>query len=181
MEDLIKRRRSIRRFQDRPVDPETLTELFETVRYAPSWGNLQCWELVVVREQEDKKKLAGLLSAKNPATKCMETAPVVIAVCGDPLRSGYYKGEQQTRYQHWFLYDLGILSQTLCLKACELGLGTVIVGSFDHQAVEELLDVPQGRELVALIPLGYPDHEPAAPKRREVADFVHFDRFRQAS
>ena len=181
MEDLIKKRRSIRRFQDKPVETETLSELFETVRYAPSWGNLQCWELVVVRDLEDKKKLAGLLSPKNPATKCMETAPVVIAVCGDPLRSGYYKGEQQTRYQHWFLYDLGIISQTLCLKACELGLGTVIVGSFNHKAAEELLGIPPGRELVALIPLGYPDHEPAAPKRREVAEFVHFDRFRQVS
>ena len=179
--DLIKKRRSIRRFQDKQVELESLAELFEAVRYAPSWGNLQCWELVVVREQEDKKKLAGLLSAKNPATKCMETAPVVIAVCGDPLRSGYYKGEQQTRYQHWFLYDLGTISQTLCLKACELGLGTVIVGSFNHKAAEELLGVPQGRELVALIPLGYPDHEPPAPTRREVGEFVHFDRFSQAS
>lgn len=179
--DLIKNRRSIRRFQDKPVDPETLAELFEAVRYAPSWGNLQCWELVVVQDPEDKKKLAGLLSAKNPATKCMETAPVVVAVCGDPLRSGYYKGEQQTRYQHWFLYDLGIISQTLCLKACELGLGTVIVGSLNHKAGEELLGIPPGQELVSLIPVGYPDHQPAAPKRREVGEFVHFDRFRQTS
>lgn len=181
MEDLFKRRRSIRRFQDRAVAQETLDELFETVRYSPSWGNLQCWELVVVREGEDKKKLAGLLSPKNPATLCMETAPVVIAVCGDPMRSGYYKGEQKTRYRHWFLYDLGLLSQTLCLKACEMGLGTVIVGSFDHQAAEELLGVPQGMELVALIPLGYPDHEPSAPKRREIGEFVHFGRFKKVS
>lgn len=177
MEDLIKRRRSIRRFQDRPVAPELLREIFEAVRYAPSWGNLQCWELVVVEDLEDKKKLAGLLSARNPATICTETAPVVIAVCGAPLRSGYYKGEQQTRYQHWFLYDLGLLSQTLCLKACELGLGTVIVGSFNHRAAEELLGIPEGQELVALIPLGYPEHEPPAPKRREIDQFVHYGRF----
>ncbi len=181
MEDLFKRRRSIRRFQDKPVTDETLAELLEAVRYSPSWGNLQCWELVVVRGAEDKKKLAGLLSPKNPATLCTETAPVVIAVCGNPLRSGYYKGEQQTRYQHWFMYDLGALSQTLCLKACEMGLGTVIVGSFDHKAAEELLSVPRGVELIALIPLGYPDHEPSAPKRREIEEFVHFGRFRKAS
>lgn len=177
MEELIKRRRSIRRFQDKPVATATLGELFEAARYAPSWGNLQCWELVVVRDPDDKKKLAGLLSAKNPATKCLETAPVILAVCGAPLRSGYYKGVQQTRYQHWFLYDLGILSQTLCLKACDLGLGSVIVGSFDHKAAEELLGIPEGQELVALIPLGYPDQEPSAPRRREMEDFVHYDRF----
>ncbi len=82
-----------------------------------------------------------------------------------------------TRYSQWFLYDLGIMSQNICLKAWELGLGSVIVGSFDHQLVEEFLNVPEGMELVALIPLGYPDHQPSAPKRREVDEFVHFDRF----
>lgn len=177
MDTIIKTRRSVRRFKDQQVSSETLEELFEAARYSPSWGNLQCWELVVVREAEDKKKLAALLSAKNPATNCTATAPVLVAVCGDPQRSGYYKGVQVTRYQHWFLYDLGIISQTLCLKAWQQGLGTVIIGSFDHRAAEELLQVPAGKELVAIIALGYPDHEPPVPKRREVAEFIHYDRF----
>ena len=73
--------------------------------------------------------------------------------------------------------NLGIISQTLCLKAWELGLGSVIIGSFDHKAAEELLGVPEGVELVALIALGYPDQDPPAPKRREVGEFVHFGRF----
>ncbi|MFH0781114.1 MAG: nitroreductase family protein [Pseudomonadota bacterium] len=178
MDDIIKKRRSIRRFQDKPISDETLAELFETARYAPSWGNLQCWELIVVRAAEDKKKLAALLTTKNPATKCTETAPILLGICGDPQKSGFYKGVQVTRYGHWFLYDLGIISQTLCLKAWELGLGSVIIGSFNHQAAESVLGVPKGCELVALIALGYPDHDPPAPKRREVAEFVHYDRFK---
>ncbi len=177
MDDIIKKRRSIRRFQDRPVAAETLAELFETTRYSPSWGNLQCWEIVVVQAPEDKKKLADLLSAKNPAGKCTETAPILLAICGNPQKSGFYKGVQVTRYQHWFLYDLGLISQTLCLKACEQGLGSVIIGSFDHKAAEAVLGVPVGYELVSLIALGYPDHDPPVPKRREVAEFVHYDRF----
>lgn len=177
MDDIIKGRRSIRRFQEREIAGETLTELFDTARYAPSWGNLQCWELVVVKNSADKLKLAGLLSAKNPATKCTETAPILLAVCGNPQRSGYYKEVQVTRYQHWFLYDLGIISQTICLKAWQLGLGSVIVGSFDHKAAEAVLGVPADYELVSLIALGYPDHDPPAPKRREIAEFVHYDRF----
>lgn len=177
MDDIIKKRRSIRRFQDKLISDDTLAELFEAARYSPSWGNLQCWELVVVRAAEDKKKLAELLSAKNPASKCTETAPILLGICGDPQKSGFYKGVQVTRYEHWFLYDLGIISQTLCLKACEQGLGSVIIGSFDHRAAESVLGVPKGYELVALIALGYPDHDPPAPKRREVAEFVHFDRF----
>lgn len=177
MHESIKKRRSIRRFQERTITGETLAELFETARYSPSWGNLQCWEVIVVRAAEDKKKLAELLSAKNPATKCTETAPVLLAICGDPQKSGYYKGVQVTRYQHWFLYDLGIISQTLCLAAWEQGLGSVIIGSFDHKGAEALLGVPAGYELVSLIALGYPDHDPPVPKRREIEDFVHYDRF----
>ncbi len=177
MDDLIRTRRSIRRFQERPITRETLVELFDAARCAPSWGNLQCWELLVVEDSEDKKKLAGLLSAKNPATKCTETAPVLLGVCGDPQKSGFYKGVQVTRYDQWFLYDLGILSQTLCLKAWEQGLGSVIVGSFDHKAAEELLRVPDGLQLVALIALGYPDHDPPMPKRRAIDEFVHYHQF----
>jgi nitroreductase len=177
MDELFKKRRSVRRFQERPIAPGVLAELFETARYSPSWGNLQCWELVVVENDEDKKALAALLSPKNPASKCTETAPVLLAICGSPQKSGYYKGVQVTRYQHWFLYDLGIISQTLCLKAWELGLGSVIIGSFEHQAAEKLLGVTEGVELVALIALGYPDQDPPAPKRREVEEFVHFGRF----
>ncbi len=179
MDDIIKQRRSIRRFQDKQIAAATLDELFETARYAPSWGNLQCWEIVVVQAAEDKKKLAELLSAKNPATKCTETAPVLLAICGAPQKSGYYKGVQVTRYQHWFLYDLGIISQTLCLKAWEQGLGTVIIGSFDHKAAEAVLGISEGYELAAIIAMGYPDHDPPAPKRREPAEFIHYDRFKK--
>lgn len=174
MDDLIRSRRSIRRFQERLITQETLVELFDAGRYAPSWGNLQCWEVLVVEDPEDKKKLAGLLSAKNPATKCTETAPVLLGICGDPQKSGFYKGVQVTRYEQWFLYDLGILSQTLCLKAWQQGLGSVIIGSFDHQAAEALLGVPDGLQLVALIALGYPDHDPPIPKRRAIEDFVRY-------
>ncbi|MCP4337872.1 MAG: nitroreductase [Desulfobulbaceae bacterium] len=180
MDDLIRSRRSIRRFQEKNIEPDKMDQLFEAARWAPSWGNLQCCELVVVEEAEDKKKLASLLSPKNPATKCMEKAPVVIAVCGMPGKSGYYNNKQITRYQHWFLYDLGLVSQNICLKASELGLGTVIVGSFDHVQAEQLLSVPDGCELVALIPLGYPDHAPSAPKRKAISEFVHFGKFNQS-
>ncbi len=180
MDDIFTTRRSIRRFQDKPVAPETLAELFEAARMAPSWGNKQCWELVVVQAEADKKTLSGFLSPKNPATKSVELAPFVIGVCGNPLNSGFYNDKQVTRYQHWFLYDLGIISQNICLKGHQLGLGSVIVGAFDHRAAEEFLMIPSGYELVALIAIGYPNHAPSAPKRRAVSEFVHYDRFRQS-
>ncbi len=177
MADIISGRRSIRRFTEQTIEKEKIEAILEAARWAPSWGNLQCCELVVVEEDEKKQMLSELLSPKNPATIATTKAGVVIAVCGKPLKSGFYKGKQQTRYQHWFLYDLGIVSQNISLKAHELGLGSVIVGSFDHQKAETLLNVPSDCELVSLIPIGYPDHEPSAPKRRAVDEFVHYGSF----
>lgn len=177
MDDIFLNRRSVRRYKDTPVDEEMLLQICEAARMSPSWGNLQCGELIIMKNDETKAFLASMLSAKNPATKAITAAPVVIGVCGAPAKSGFYKGQQSTRYKHWFLYDLGIISQTICLKAWELGLGTVIVGSFQHDKVEEYLKVPEGLELVALIPLGYPDHNPPAPKRKDLEEFIHQESF----
>ncbi len=179
MEDIFLSRRSVRRYQDREIEAEKLEQILTAARYSPTWGNLQCQELIVVQDAGDKDKLSELLSKKNPATICTKVAPVVIAVCGNPKKSGYYSDKQVTRYSHWFLYDLGIISQSICLKAWELGLGSVIVGSFDHKAAEELLKIPTGYELVSLIPIGYPDHQPSAPKRRGFEEFVHYGTFKQ--
>lgn len=179
MDDIFKNRRSVRRFQDKAIEAEKMTMLFEAARWAPSWGNLQCWEIVVVEDAAVKKRLASLLSPKNPATRCMEAAPVVLGICGLPEKSGYYKNEQVTRYDTWFMYDLGIVTQNICLKAWDSGLGSVIVGSFDHEQAEHILKIPPGCELVSFIVLGYPDHAPPAPKRKNLSEFVHMGEYSQ--
>ena len=176
--DCIKSRRSIRRFTDQPVPEELLELLLEAVRYAPSWGNTQCWEIVVVREQAPKEALAALLPPKNPATLAVTHAPLVIAVCGTTHKAGFYQGQPVTKFGDWLLYDLGLASQNLCLAAHSLGLGTVIVGAFDHDQAKAILHLPAGYEVVTLIPVGYPAQAPGAPKRRPVAEFSHSDFFR---
>jgi len=71
----------------------------------------------------------------------------------------------------WFMFDLGLATQTLCLSAQSQGLGTVIIGLFNHDKVKEILFVPEGYEIVALIPIGYPAQKPSAPRRKEIGDF----------
>jgi nitroreductase len=173
----IKERRSIRRFQEKAVEPEKLQELFEAVRWAPSWGNSQCWEIVVIEDQADKDGLVDLLTPKNPATRAISQAPVVLGICGQKHKAGYYNGERKTKFEDWLMYDLGLTTQNLCLAAHVLGLGSVIVGSFDHDRVAELLEIPDSYDIVALIPIGYPAHAPSPPPRRPVAEFVHYRRF----
>lgn len=169
----LEQRRSIRKYEERDVSEEALNRVLEAVRWSPSWTNCQCWEIVVVRDAATKEKLQETILPKNPATKAIVAAPVVLALCGRRGVSGYYDNQASTKFGDWYLFDLGLATQSLCLAAHDLGLGTVIVGLLDHDRAKAVLNVPQGVELVALIPLGYPAKVPSAPKRRQVAEFMH--------
>ena len=170
-------RRSIRRYAEKEVDSAVLNEVLEAARWAPSWANSQCWELIVVKSQKTKKMLAEILSPKNPATLAVEKAPLVLIVCGKKATSGFYHGKALTKFGDWMLYDLGIVTQNICLAAHQQGLGTVIVGAFDHDQAGEILALPEGFETVALLPMGYPDHQPPPPKRKALEEFVHQELF----
>ena len=75
------------------------------------------------------------------------------------------------------MFDLGIVTQTICLTAHSLGLGTVIVGLYDHDKAKEVIKVPEGHELVAILPLGYCAKTPKAPARKEISEFTHQNTF----
>jgi nitroreductase len=175
--EIIKGRRSIRTYQEREIPEDALNKILEAVRWAPSWANTQCWEAIVVRDSAIKQKLQETLAPGNPATKAMVEAPVVITLCGKLQSSGYEKGQAATKLGDWFMFDIGIATQNLCLAAHHLNLGTVIVGLFDQGKAKEILQVPDGYQVVTLVPLGYPAREGKAPARREASDFVHHDRF----
>ena len=174
---VVKGRRSIRRFQDKPVSEKDLQMILEAIQWSPSWANTQCWEIVVVREAATKEKLKESFSPTNPAIVGLTEAPVVLVLCGKLQSSGYYKGQATTKLGDWFLFDLGLACQSLCLMAQNLGLGTVITGFFNHDKAAEALGVKEGYQLVSVIPLGYPAKVGAAPRRREISEFTHNEKF----
>lgn len=170
-------RRSIRKYKPDPVPEEALKTILETVRWSPSWANTQCWEVVVVKEPRIKSDLANALTPTNPARSSIAEAPLIIVLCGKKGVSGFKKGEATTIKGDWLMFDTGIAMQSLCLTAHALGLGTVIVGLFDHKKAEGILGVPQDREVVAMTPLGYPATEGVTPKRKEISEFVFDERY----
>jgi nitroreductase len=175
--EILKGRRSIRRYEEKEIPEDLLNQVFEAVKWSPSWANTQCWEVVVARDPAMKAQLQGTLSQTNPALKAMIQAPVVLALCGKLQSSGCYRGQVTTKFGDWFMFDLGLATQSICLSAHALGLGTVVVGLFDHDRAKEILGVPEGYELVVMIPIGYPAKVSTAPRRRETSDFVHDGRF----
>lgn len=175
--EAIKGRRSIRKYKPDPVPEEIFQKIIEAVRWSPSWANTQCWEVIVVRDPKIKSELATALSERNPAISSLVDAPIVIVLCGKKGVSGFKKGEATTVKGDWLMFDTGIAMQTLCLTAYSFGLGTVVVGNFNHRKAEEILGVPQTIEVVAITPLGYPATEGIAPKRKEIPDFVFYEKY----
>ncbi len=175
--EVVRTRRSVRRFADRPVEDEKLDELLEAVRQSPSWANLQCWRFVVVKDPSARQEISDVSFVEsffsprgykaNPSKKGLAEAPVVIVACADPAQSGTI-WEQQ-----YYMTDLGIASQSLMLAARALGLGTVFVGVFDEERIRALLSIPQDIRVVGLFPVGYPLEEKASgPPRKPLGEIV---------
>ena len=75
------------------------------------------------------------------------------------------------------MFDLGLATQNICLMVHNLGLGTVVVGMFDHDRARKVLKLGEDYEVVAMLPIGFPAKESPAPKRREISEFTHYDTF----
>jgi nitroreductase len=171
-------RRSVRKLLDTPIPREDLDRILDAARFAPSWANTQCQEIVLVCEPKTKQALAELLSERNPARSAVIQAPVVIVACGRKSRAGFKAGLPVTALGDWLMFDMGLFLQNLTLAAHALGYGTVHVGYFDHQKAGELIGAPADVQVVEILPLGRPATTPAeAPGRRLVADFTHEEGF----
>jgi nitroreductase len=175
-------RRSIRKYQQRPVEDEKLNAVLEAVRAAPSWANQQCPRLVVVRDAGTRQGISELSYLEsffapkgyktNPAVHALAQAPVVIVLCADPAQSGSVRG------QEYYLADTGIAAQSLMLAARALGLGTVFVGVFQEEPLRDLLGIPERVRVVGLFPLGYPAEEKKeGPKRKPLGEICSFERW----
>jgi nitroreductase len=183
-------RRSIRKYRAEPVSEEALQAVLEAGRWAPSWANTQCWRLVVVRDKETKSKLADTLKGTkagriNPADEAVRTAPVVIAVCAELGLTGYHRDESgenklaTDKGEAWFMFDVALAAQNMSLAAYSLGLGTVNTGLLDAAEAAKILGVPENVVVVELLPLGWPDEEPAPRQRKEINEFVFFEKYQR--
>lgn len=173
--ECITGRRSIRSFTDQPVSHELLSQIIETASFAPSWKNTQITRYIAV-EGAKKSELAKCTSIFPGNGAIMEKAPMVIAVTIIKGRSGYERdGSFSTvKGDGWQMYDAGVASEAFCLAAYDKGLGTVIMGIIDDDKIADLLNVPQDREVVAVIPVGYPAESPVAPKRKPVEELITY-------
>ena len=178
--DLIKHRRSVRRFVDKPVERDKIMLCLEAARLAPSACNSQPWKFIVVDDGELKDRLcraafSGIYSVMSFAKK----APVIVAVVSEKGKfiarvGGLLRGTD------FYLIDIGIATEHFVLQAEELELGTCWIGWFNEKAVKSILNVPKDRRVEVLIAMGYYDRgKIGRPHKREpmenIAAFNSYD------
>lgn len=158
--DVIKRRRSIKRYKPDPVPDEVLNQILEAARLAPSGGHRQPWHFIVVKTHETKMKL-GIADWASEA-------PIVIVGCTDPEVSSLFH-----------IVDLSIAFEHILLAAANFGLGTCWLGKpfeFD-ETIKKVLKIPMHMKVVAVTPLGYQAEVPRPKERKPLSEIVHYERF----
>ena len=172
----IMTRRSVRVYEDRPVEKAVLEEVLGAALMAPSWKNTQTAGYLVM-EHPDAEKRERLMKCLPPYNaRIAATAPVIVVMTTKHGRSGFERdGSFSTKKEdRWEIFDAGIACQTLCLAAWEKGLGSCIMGIYDEEKLPVLLDVPEGQIITAVVALGYPAETPSCPKRKTLEEKVRY-------
>ena len=162
--DIIRHRKSIRNFLDRPVEREKIMTCLEAARLAPSACNSQPWKFIAVDDRQLKNRLCrAAFSGIYSMNAFCKTAPVIVVVISEKSKFIARIGElfRGTKY---YLIDIGIACEHFVLQAEDLGLGTCWIGWFNERAVKSTLNIPQRRKIDILVAVGYYDREKLTPE-----------------
>ena len=165
--ECIRSRRSVRSFQDQPIDDEILRQVLDAARRAPSANNRQNWKFVVVRDAKLRKELAGAAMDQTFVSE----APVVIVACATKTDHVMPCGHPA------HLVDVPIAIEHMALAARALGLGTCWIGAFRQDDVKRVLGIPKSVQVIELLPIGYPASWPPETSRKHLDEIVCYDRW----
>lgn len=156
-------RRSIRDYQERPVERASLIRLLQAAMAAPSACNLQPWEFVVVTDPVTVAQVKGTIARWGNWN-----APAIIVVCGCPDLIPWSGDDGRV--------DCAAAIENMLLAATAMGLGTVWIGGFEPAKIRATLGIPDSIVPIGLVYVGYPE-EHKEPRTQYRPDAVHWDRY----
>lgn len=165
--EVTKKRRSVRAFKPKHVETEKIEKLLEVANSAPSAGDLQAYEIVVVRDPRGRSVLMRACHDQE----FVGEAPLSLVFVATPTRSARKYGQRGTEL--YCLQDATIACAYAQLTATVLGLASTWVGAFDDDAVRECVGAGADLRPVAVLPVGYPNERPEARPRRDIRDLAH--------
>jgi nitroreductase len=170
IEDIIASRTSIRVFKSDPIDDATIDVALRLANQAPSAGNLQARDFIVIKNSHTRKALAEAAFKQD----FIRTAPVVIVCCANLNRIKPYGDRGRTLY---CLQDVAAGVENMMLYLHSKGLGTVWVGAFDETKVSEAVMLPESSRPVALVPVGYPAGKGVSRTRLPPEQYIHNEKW----
>lgn len=167
--DAIRSRRDVRQFSDKPIPDALLERVLDAGRRAPSAGNLQPWDFVLVTDRDQLLDLAGVWQGAGHIAGAQAAIALVSSVPNDPMQRSV------------LAFDLGQATILMALAAADLGIATAHSAAEDQQKAQIVLGFPEGKFLAFMLSVGYPADRPLAiihkPDRRPYADVVHHGRW----
>ncbi|MHA1712878.1 MAG: nitroreductase family protein [Candidatus Ranarchaeia archaeon] len=167
MIEILQQRTSIRKYKDSPVDFNMILQLLDAARLAPSAMNQQTWEFIWIDDPAVKEQLYNVCvsQVRGKMEFLKESAGIIAAVC---------RPEDSPR---WARINVAIALQNIAITAVSLGLGTCWVGAFDPKIVGPILKVPEDREVVAMMVVGWPDQVPTEKDRKPLEDICYKNQY----
>lgn len=166
LDEVIRKRRTIRRFCSKVVEKEKIIKIIDNARWAPSACNEQLWHFIIVQDSNKKRELCEKAGSSN----LLKDTPIVIAC--------YYYIDTKLRFVPG-IESVSAAIQNMLLTADSLGLGAAWISSVGkREVVDKLLNVPKNYYLASFVLLGYPNTIPSAPPRKEMEEILHFEIFR---
>jgi nitroreductase len=179
-QQLVKSRRSIRRFLDKPVERDKILTCIEAARLAPSADNVQPWRFLIIDDPDLKSRFAKkVFSGIYFVTKFAAKAPVIILILArlDIVANRIGK---QIQNIHYYYIDTGIAGEHLVLQAEELGLGTCWIGWFNPRKARKFLKIPRKYKIVSLMAMGYYERKPSRErKRKKLEEIAWFNKIEE--
>ncbi len=172
---VIKERKSIRKYLDKDIKLNVISEILEAGIYAPSAGNMQNWRFLIIR---DKNKIEQIADACLNQT-WINQSPVVIVVCND---NKDIKGLYKKKGERYSVQNCAIAIQNILLAAYDKGLGSCLVGAFNGDRVRRVLDIPDDIPIEGVITLGYAGVKPGPRdgrqmRRKAIEHVVFFEKY----
>lgn len=175
--ECINTRRSVRNYTPELVDHDTINAIIEAALMSPSFRNSQTTRYNIIEDGEIIDEIAETCAMDyefNQRTLHRTPQLVVVSIVEEHGEYGWDGTSFFTRENRWEIFDAGIATQTFCLAAHSMGIGTSCIGIFDAEKVAELINLPKKQKVAMLITMGYPNEECYVAPRKTVDEVVRY-------
>lgn len=164
--DVIKKRRSVRHFNPIKIPDESIKDILEAGRWAPSGANVQPWRFLVVENRATLKAMAELCYYKSFKSRHVGEAGAAIVICADPDAGS-----------PTYAVDSAIAGTNMTLMATSLGIGSCWIGAFEEEKLKNMLNISGNLRIIALIAFGYEIGKASTPPRLALSSIVQYETY----